>query len=219
MFDIDVLLARLDLDTYSKILSDVVKRGYWQGHKKGGDEVGATFEEQDPYIIQALKDRIIELSETTQARLIGGLKESLMEGLRERESISSMVGRVGEEFVGMRDWETERVVRTEVMTAVNTGRNDAWMKSRVVDWKCWWNPAVGNARTGEDSKRMHGQIVKVDEQFVDPMDGSRHMMPPNRPNCRCSARPLKNLPEVIVYIGGQMYDKKMVQKEAKAYGG
>lgn len=217
MSDVEELLGRLDLTGYGRILSDVVRRGYWKGHKVGSDEVGFVFEEQDEYTMDALENRIIELSEKTQSKLIGDLKQTLREGLSERKSIAEIGGKVGEVFDGLRTWETERVVRTEVMTAVNTGRNDAWMKSRVVEWKCWWNAAIGNKRTAEDSKRMYGQIVKVEEQFVDPMDGSRYMMPPNRPNCRCTARPLRNLPEDVVWIGGQMYDGKMARKESKVY--
>lgn len=215
--DIDSLLSRLDIAVLSSILTTIVNGGYWKGMKAGSEEVtGVTFEPQDKFTITALQDRVIELSTSTRNRVIGDLKQSLMEGVSNRESIFDLTERISESFEDMQRWQIERVARTEVMTAVNMGRNDAWIQNDV-PYKVWWNAAINNKRTADDSKRMYGQIVKVDEPFRDPMNGNQFMMPPMRPNDRCTARPLRALPEDVTIIGGMMYDSQMIQKEARVY--
>jgi len=218
MIDVDLLLAKLNFETLRSILRNIVTQGYWHGMKAGQKEtLGKFIEPQDQFTIDALENRIMLLSQGTKDRIIGNLKEHLIEGISLRESIPSLMERVRDDFAGMKEWETERLVRTEVMTAVNTGRNDAWITSNVANYKMWWNAAIGNKRTADDSKRMYGQIVKVDEPFIDPETGTHYMMPPMRPNDRCTARPLKVLPENIILITGQMYDGTKAQKEAKIF--
>ena len=215
--DIDSLLSRLDIAVLSSILTTIVNGGYWKGMKAGSEEVtGVTFEPQDKFTIAALQDRVIELSTSTRDRIIGDLKQSLMDGVANRESIFELTERISESFEGMQRWQIERVARTEVLTAVNMGRNDAWIQNGV-PYKVWWNAAINNKRTADDSKRMYGQIVKVDESFRDPMTGIQYMMPPMRPNDRCTARPLRALPEDVTIIGGMMYHSRMIRKEARVY--
>jgi len=81
----------------------------------------------------------------------------------------------------------------------------------------WWNPDVGSKRTADDSKRFHGQIQRVEDPFKDPLDGKLVMTPPNRPQCRCGMRTVRELPKELVWIGGIMYDGRYVQKEASMH--
>ena len=41
-------------------------------------------------------------------------------------------------------------------------------------------------RTGDDSKRLNGQVVAFNENFVDPKTGAKFFSPPHRPNDRCT---------------------------------
>lgn len=102
------------------------------------------------------------------------------------------------------------------MGAVNLGRNQGWIEGGT-PYKMWWNPAITSSRTADDSKRMHGQIVEATKPFMDPLDHRTYMTPPMRPNDRCGMRPLHSLPENVILIAGQMYDRRYVQQEAMKY--
>ena len=154
---------------------------------------------------ELLDQKIIQLSEETGNRLRGDLRKALEEGVRNREGVSELKERVKGVFEGLEGWKTERVVRTEVSQATHQGRNAAWIVTGV-PYKMWWNPDVGSKRTADDSKRFHGQIQRVEDPFKDPVDGKLVMTPPNRPQCRCGMRTVRELPKELVWIGGIMYD-------------
>lgn len=218
--DLNKLFGGIDFNKFVRIVSSYSHKGWREGDQVGRDETKAEFgrdEIQDEYVLRALQNKEFLLSEKTKKRLIGDLRETLLEGSRNRESLFDIEKRVKEIFVDFKEYESERVVRTEIMTATNQGRNDAWNRNPEISWKVWHNANIRGKRTALDSKRMFGQIQEKDKPFVDPMDGRSYDMPPMRPNDRCTAIPLRKLPSEIVYIGGQMYDESKVQAEAKKY--
>lgn len=216
--DIDDILGLFNADDLTVLIMDIVRDGYRKGYAVGRDEVGEVEPTlQDDYFLEELRAQIIELSERTTARMIGDLRQVLVEGANKRESLSQIMERVDEIFIGLEDWESERIVRTEVSNAVNGGRNAAWIDSGRVAYKMWWNPDISSIRTADDSKRFHGQIQELDKPFIDVKTGEAVMTPPNRPNCRCGMKPLQQLPKNVVVIAGQMYDGDAVKKEASIY--
>jgi len=218
VIDIDLLLSRMDLRRLSTIILEQSDRGFREGYGVGATEVGFDMKaRQDPHLLEALEQHIIELSQETTSHLVGDLKQSLLDGLREKESLHQLIQRVDGVFEGLEDWKSERIVRTEVARATNLGRNKAWSDSGNSPYKMWFSPAVHSDRTAEDSRRFHGQIQEINDPFVDVATGQITMTPPNRPHCRCGMRALKELPKNIVYIGGQMYDRDHVQPEAMFY--
>jgi hypothetical protein len=64
---------------------------------------------------------------------------------------------------------------------------------------------VNNKRTAADSLRLHNQIQKIKDPFVDPKTGKESMHSPNRPNCRCSIVYLFELPKNTIKKKGIMY--------------
>jgi len=220
--DIDVLLSKLNTNKYAEILISLLKKNWKDGYQWGWSEAGgagpgAGPKGVDEWTLRALEDKVIELSDETASRLKGDLRGALLEGIKNREGIADMKKRVAAVFDDLEGWKTERVVRTEISQATHQGRNAAWIVAGVMPWKMWWNPDVRSKRTAEDSKRLHGQIQKVSEPFVDPGTGKQVLTPPNRPQCRCGMRALKELPRSIVFIGGQMYDADHVQREARLH--
>ena len=99
-----------------------------------------------------------------------------------REGVMDIV----REQVRGKQWMVDRIVRTEAVTAhswvtmaaleeENDDASDPMLKKLV---------ATFDAATGSDSKLLHGQTRKLDEEFLDVTTGREYMAPPNRPNDR-----------------------------------
>jgi hypothetical protein len=89
--------------------------------------------------------------------------------------------------LGMRDkrWMVERTARTEMANAYN-GVTYATLKYEDApdDPMMKMDVAVFDARTASDSYLNHGQVVPVDQPFIDGESGDEYDYPPNRPNDR-----------------------------------
>lgn len=213
--DLDVILSRLNTSKYGDLIISLLRKNWKDGYKWGWSEVkGEGPKGVDEWTIRALEDKVIELSEETGSKLRGDLRGALLEGMKNREGLPQLKKRVDAVFEDLEGWKTDRVVRTEISQATHQGRNAAWIVAGTAPWKMWWNPDVHSKRTADDSKRLHGQIQRVSDSFVDIGTGRSVLTPPNRPQCRCGMRALHELPKSITFIGGQMYDSRYVQKEA-----
>lgn len=157
-----------------------------------------------PEAIQYLVDRQLILSQKTLDRLHGNLKMELLEGLNNKESITEIKQRIEPLFDKMKDFEIERLVRTEVLLAENGGEFNSQIDAGVAKYKVW-KAAINNSRTASDSKRLHNQIVEIDKPFTDPETGDECMYSPNRPNCRCSIHYLEELPKKTTKKGRLLY--------------
>ena len=160
----------------------------------------------NPEIVDYLRDRQIILSQKTLDRLHGNLKLELVEGINNKESITDIKQRITPLFDNMEDYEIERIVRTEILNAQNVGVLESFKESGVVEYKIW-KANIGNKRTGADSKRMHDQIQKLNDPFIDPLTGAECMNPPNRPNCRCFIVGSSELPKSTKKKNGILYIK------------
>ena len=160
--------------------------------------------------LSILRERPLILTRSLNENTLKNIKMIIFEGVKnntKRHEIRKKINNVLKEA----DWKAERIIRTELTNARETARQENWEKSDVVIYKKW-SAKINNARTGEDSKRLHGQIQKVDDSFIDPKTGDTFMHSPNRPNCRCTIFPLYKLPKKIVMKNGIMYDASMIQK-------
>lgn len=102
------------------------------------------------------------------------------------------------------EWKGERLARTELMRAMNStaiGAIDEGAKTIPLG-KQWYEYAVGpnwgegigipypgpatplDKRVGQDSKRMHAQVVVGDQMWIDPGRGMQYADAPSRPNGR-----------------------------------
>ncbi|MFA7205316.1 MAG: NAD(+)--dinitrogen-reductase ADP-D-ribosyltransferase [Saccharofermentanales bacterium] len=101
-------------------------------------------------------------------------------------------------------WKLERLVRDQFTVATKEGRRSAWEESGV-QYRQWVMHL--DSHTGDDSKRMHGQITKINEPYIDPLTDERYMIPHIRPNDRCFEIPLYELPEETKEKNGLLYAK------------
>lgn len=137
----------------------------------------------NPKSLNILEERVILLCEKSQAKVVGDLKFQLMQGLKNTESVDKISQRVKEVFTGT-DFEIERIVRTEILNASNAGDYEGNIDMGA-KWKSW--AAHFDKRTAGDSKRLNGQVQRIDDLFVDPGGEEKTCMyPPLRPMDRCT---------------------------------
>ena len=178
------LVGAISIEGFRKILIKNLIEVFTSSHKNTNAEFGFRGTTVDPRAIDYLRERTIILSDKTAAKLQGDLKFELIEALKNNESIGQITKRLDKIFTDMMPWQLERIARTESLNAMNSGRMSAYQQSGVVEYKMW-KAAVKNPRTAADSKRLNGQIQKLEDPFVDPKTGESFMHPPNRPQCRC----------------------------------
>jgi len=208
---IDKIIGALGLSSLRNLLWEKVERAFRFTFKNTQVNYGFTHATPDPLALKYLKERVFILSDRTRDRLSGNLRWELLEGIRNTESITDIKKRLDGIFTGMHDYEIERIARTETLNAMAEGRFQANVQSEIANYK-QWKAAMKNARTAADSKRLNGQIQKIEDPFVDPKTGDTCMHNPNRSNCRCTVLYLRKLPPNIIHKGGQMYNADEVQK-------
>lgn len=122
-----------------------------------------------------------EVNKKTLAELRGELRAAMSTG----EGIKEAEKRVERVFGMARGHRTERIARTEIISAHNNGAMQAYKQSEVVDEKEWISSRDGDVR---DSHQIDGEKVPIDQAF------SNGLMYPGDPaglaeevvNCRCT---------------------------------
>jgi SPP1 gp7 family putative phage head morphogenesis protein len=184
----------LGIKSFNKLLWDRIYKAFNLSFKRT-NELFHWKSQPSKSVLDYFKQRELILSEKTMSRVTGDIKYEILEGIENRESITELTNRLDKVFDGER-WQIERIARTEVLNAQNAGEFHAQLSSNVAKWKMW-KANVNNKRTAADSLRLHNQIQKIKDPFVDPKTGKESMHSPNRPNCRCS----------IVYLFEDNYSK------------
>ena len=95
-------------------------------------------------------------------------------------------GAIGKEvqlLTGFSKYHSELIARTESDRILNNVEYRAAKKTGLNMVKEW--NIVNDSRTGDDSKRMNGQVVGLDDYFIDPLTNERFFTTYHRPNNRC----------------------------------
>ncbi len=109
------------------------------------------------------------------------IRQAVLEGLDNAESIPQITKRVEEVFEDVNRSSAMRIARTESLRINNTGRLNTFMKAGVKKKKFL---AKIDSRTSNICKRLNGQVQNVTATFKDEVTGEEWMTPPVRPNCR-----------------------------------
>jgi len=139
---------------------------------------------------------------------VGSVERALAQSLMSGESVHQAAVRLGKEDLWRpRYSHAELIARTEISNAYNAAGRRALDEIAVDEpslWIMWYEHAQGptwggprdkpwpgpaaplDKRVGEDSLRLHGQLRRPGEPFVDPGTGRTFMHPPNRPNDRAT---------------------------------
>lgn len=88
------------------------------------------------------------------------------------------------EVIEARDWKAAEIIRTELNNAYNETHLEGLKEAakEIPGLKKQWNAKL-DARTGQDSISLNGQIKEVNEPFI--WKGREYQRPPLRPNDRC----------------------------------
>lgn len=222
-------LASLTSTELSDSLNTIGVKGYEAGRKAGFEDTSENTQGEEPDeepaeepsktdtdAINSIGVRTHALSEKTISEAKGSLavevdklyKEmdaAMKAGMSEKEALISIQARMKGLFNEcFPEWKIERLVRDQFIVATKEGRRSAWQDSGV-KYRQWIMHL--DSHTGEDSKRMNGQIAKIDEPYIDPLTGDKYMIPQIRPNDRCYEKPIYELPEETTEKDGILYAK------------
>ena len=132
--------------------------------------------------------------------LVNDLRQTIERGIMNNESIPKIKARIKKVFdVG--EVRAEAIARTESTRAENQGELLAF-KSSGEDLVKRWDTHFDD-RTSDICKRLHGQTVRLNENFKDVQTGWEGQAPPSHVNCRSS----------VLYLTPKEAEKKALEKE------
>jgi len=115
--------------------------------------------------------------------VVNDLRQELERGIMSGEGITKIKARVSKVFdVG--ENRAGMIARTETNRAENQGKLQAF-KSSGEQLNKKWHTHIDD-RTSPICKRLHGQVVGLDENFKDKESGWEGPVPPSHVNCRSS---------------------------------
>lgn len=128
--------------------------------------------------------------------LITAFEHELAIGKITGASVDDMTDRllgVGDSVFNGERYRAERIVRTELMHAYGTARQDAMenIAGEIPEMRRMWVSVLEAGRTCERCERLHGMIKGIDEPFSS--GGKPVAHPPLHPHCMCVVVPM--LPE------------------------
>ncbi len=157
---------------------------------------GALAEEAERF----LQERAERYAPPIAATFIRQLREQLVAGVRAGERISDLRARVRRVLVGQTPDRINKIIRTEVVGALNRGANAAYNRSPVVGQKVWLTARDGRVRGLQPDDQFNhvqadGQTVNKEDPFI---VGGELLMHPGDPagspgnivRCRCAMKPV-----------------------------
>lgn len=122
----------------------------------------------------------------TVGRIASELQKGLMAGETFDEIKARLTGARGRQGALVASaGDAARIVRTEAMTAYNTGAHEEALAQRARRFPDLQKKLVEtfDQRTAEDSRAAHGEVRDLEAMFVDG-EGRHYLSPPGRPNDR-----------------------------------
>lgn len=135
-------------------------------------------------LVEALERSVAAYGE----HLIGELHRRLGLHLVQRSSWTAMSGDIARHVTGSQ-WRAERIVRTELVNALNLGHQstlETVAAEALPDLRRQWDAHL-DERTSGICRDLNGQVVGVREPFKH--DGREFPHPPGHPNCRSRVVP------------------------------
>lgn len=150
-----------------------------------GLEGNISFKLYDQRVSEFLDNYVFKASQKTMNRLVGNVLGEIKKAQEAGESIPQIQERLDTVFTGMKDYETERIARTETIKSSNAGRFEAYVEAGVPK-KVWLGRDDGRER--DSHQHLNYEIKPLMEKF------SNGLMYPGDPdgeaseviNCRCA---------------------------------
>lgn len=147
-----------------------------------------TFDEMPQTVLNRVAESTFTASRQTMQRLVGDVKLSLEQGFSEGLGTKDIAKLLQDQFTSMRNFELNRVARTEVQSFQNVGAQQT-MHDLGVTYEQWIT--AEDDRVRETHEAIHGEITSLDTPFS---NGLRYPLDDAGPleewiNCRCRAVP------------------------------
>jgi len=148
--------------------------------------LGIDFDVDNPEVVKWIDKKLFKFSDDVNRATKESLRKQLKTAIDEGEGIKEVEKRIENVFDIARGSRTEKIARTEMVSASNNGTMSAYKQSGVVEKKSWISSRDGDVR---DSHRMDSEDpVGLDEPFSnglmfpgDPSGGLEEVI-----NCRCT---------------------------------
>jgi len=123
-----------------------------------------------------VKKSTYEFAKSFNDTVTDRVKNELKEGMTAGEGVDEISRRLRDVFDELRDWEVDRIARTEVMRASNFGTMDAYQEAGI-KYKKWFTAPDAC----EACLEHEGEIIGIEDDFFDAEYGSGEY-PPLHPN-------------------------------------
>ena len=147
--------------------------------------LGIDFDVSNPEVVKWIDKKLFDYWKDIDATTKDTLRDQLKEAVLSGEGIPDVEKRIESVFDMARGYRTERIARTEVISASNEGNFAAYLQSGVVENKKWISSRDADVRP---SHQIDGEEVGLDEPFSnglmypgDPAGGPEEIC-----NCRCT---------------------------------
>lgn len=151
---------------------------------KNSDELFGTL----PEVEQRLRDDTFQASESTLNRVDESINSILENGYREGRGIKQVRRDIMERFDQLKDWEANRIARTEIHTAHSLGRRTAYeeMGVQYTEWI-----SSHDKRTRRSHVLIDGEITPLNKRYSNGLmyPGDKSGPIEEWINCRCSEAP------------------------------
>lgn len=177
---VDRLKGFLNLNQSEDVVRHVIEASFLKALDDAGKEIGNIFQ-VDKGAIDFLKSHALDRVSDLDTELKNDIKAELERGMLNGEGIPKLVARVRDVFDTGKNRAT-MISRTEVLRASNEGLLDGYKQSGIKGKKQW--VAKMDDRTSDLCRRLNGQTVGLNDNFVDPDGKWEGKAPPGHVQCR-----------------------------------
>jgi HK97 family phage portal protein len=155
-----------------------------------GQEAFRLLNINDTYSPFALHDKVREAVRRFAGSMIDTDQEKMSQiiedGIEAGKTVYEIRKAMQDEFINLKNYQAERVTRTEIIRAANMAAEDAFLQSGVVEGKQWLTAPGADALCAPYA----GKVVKLRGNFYDDTSEFLDGNPPLHPNCRCILIPV-----------------------------
>lgn len=147
--------------------------------------LGIDFDVSNPAVQAWINDKTFKFANEVNKETLSTLRIELREAISTGEGIKEAEKRIERVFDMARGYRTERIARTEIISAYNNGAMEAYKQSQVVEEKEWISSRDADVRP---SHQIDGEKVGLDETFSNGLQypGDPAGPPEEVCNCRCT---------------------------------
>lgn len=183
-------IAKLE-DKFKATIGDAAQDAANMGRSRIAAQTGFKIGDFSGQYAKLIRDHAFEASARTMERMTGDVMVNLAKSYEEGLGIDKAAERLTGKFESMKDYELERIARTEIQSHQNEGSH-LTLVEQGVEYEMWWSADDIRVRGNEpedtaDHIILHGQIVRTGDNFSNGLlyPGDRNGPIEEWINCRC----------------------------------